>query len=361
MAQPVLAAALGPGSTEADAAEGWRIEVLDSPEPGAFLFADRSLLLSRGALAALADRSAFDSLIAEVAARFASGSFRADGGAALVEQPLSFALPEVETRAAEEAADPEEWISLVSGLVYGERPEFGVAARDRLLLPRSDLELTLAPPGRFERRGRRQFRARLGGPSVPGPWVTVRERPLAATAPPFDAGLRAERALVAGLASRLAAEAAAEGLEATLTEVVRVRGFVGVRTRMGSAGPAAEVSRLVALLRAPGALVEVSVDCGDRSLSDCEAPWLAVLETADRLWATPVPGPRRLRAHRVERGGEARSVIERLAGSGVSDASESELLWLNRGWLDRDLAPGDVILIVVRDPPPAASRRAPAP
>jgi len=56
--------------------EGWRFAVLDDPEPEAFLFADRTVFVSRGALAALPGEPALALLFRSAATTLARGAFR---------------------------------------------------------------------------------------------------------------------------------------------------------------------------------------------------------------------------------------------------------------------------------------------
>ena len=63
-----------------------------------------------------------------------------------------------------------------------------------------------------------------------------------------------------------------------------------------------EPAGLLALFRSRASLVEVSLDCARRRFDACEALFLEVLGSADRLWDTPVPGPLRITALAV--GGE---------------------------------------------------------
>ncbi len=360
IAQPVLDATLAarePGAPAVAASRGWRVVVLDDPEPEALLLADRSVFLSRGALIALEGAAGFEALIVEAVTRFASGAFRALRGEGLVAQPLPLPLP---LPLADPATDPPsaegvvsapvrtdfgEWIELLSGLVYGERPEFGAALGPRVLFPVADLQLVLPTGGRFVSDGHRRFRAPLGDQSAPGSSLTVRELPLAADEPPVDGSLAAEHALIERLAGRIVADQEAAGRRATVFEFVRVRGFPGVRARWDDGEGA---SGRVAILRTPGAWVQLAADCGPVGSGACEAAFLDVLRTADRLWGEPAPGPLRLRAWKVDRPGPAREAIRRLAST--SDVAAEELLRVNHAWLERELAAGDLVLVLERDP-----------
>lgn len=378
IAEPVLEAglaALDPRASASAVGRGWRLAVLDDPEPEALLFADRSVFLTRGALVALDGVAGFEALMGVAASRFGGGGFRAARGEALVEQPLSLPLAEQplslslplveqsqsptlpltapETRPApvEESApsrpeaDPAEWIDLLAGLVYGHRPEFGAAVGARLLLPVADLQLALPGGRRFVADGRRRFRAAAGEQESLDPSLTVREMALPEGEPPVDGSLAGERDLFDRLAARIAVDAEAAGKQATLAEVVRVRGFPGVRARWRD-GLAA--FGFVAILRTPGAWVELAAECAQASFVECEAAFLGLLGTADRLWDEPAPGPLRLRTREVERPGPGREVIRRLAAT--SEAPVGELLRVNHAWLDREFAVGDRVLVLERDP-----------
>ena len=104
----------------------------------------------------------------------------------------------------------------------------------------------------------------------------------------------------------------------------------------------------MAILRTPGAWVELAADCGPTGSGACEAAFLDVLRTADRLWGEPLPGPLRLQAREVDRPGPALEVIRRLAST--SDVAAEELLRVNHAWLERELAVGDRVLVLERDP-----------
>ena len=371
IAQPVVDATLAarePGAPAVAASRGWRVVVLDDPEPEALLLADRSVFLSRGALIALEGAAGFEALIVEAVTRFASGAFRAPRGEGLVEQPMPLPLADPATDppsaevgvSAPAETDFGEWIELLSGLVYGERSEFGAALGSRVVFPVADLQLALPAGGRFLPDGHRRFRAPLGDQAAPGSSLTVRELPLVADEPPVDGSLAAEHALIERLAGRIVADQEAAGREATVVEFVRVRGFPGVRARWDDGEGA---SGRVAILRSPGALVELAADCGPLGSGACEAAFLDVLRTADRLWGEPAPGPLRLRAREVGRPGPAREAIRRLAST--SDVAAEELLRVNHAWLERELAAGDLVLVLERDPaapiadpmpPPESSR-----
>ena len=326
----------------------WRFAVLDAPEPGAFLFADRRVFVSRGALAALPGEPALEELFRGAAAMFAGGRFRSPGDGALVEQPVRVPLPEA---GASPGPGRDRWLDLLDGLVFGEPPEFGVADGSRLLLPAADFRLFLPDGVAFESTDRGVFAAGRSGEAT---GLMVRQLPPPEGIRPPDGDLAAERALIDDLGERLNARAARDGREAALVEAFRVRGFTGVRARLrAAADPGADPpSGLIALFLAPGALVEASLECLRRPFRICEAEFLEVLGGADRLWDTPVPGPLRLRALPVPEAGPTRRVLGRLAAAGRSDVSARVLFELNRGWLDEELSPADRVLIVSRDRPP---------
>lgn len=352
-------------------AEGWRFLILDRSEPEVFLFADRNLFLSRGVLAELSGEPALEELFRGAAETYAAGGFRSGPGGALSEQPLRLPLPsapgpprEARTGGGERSAGGspgaashrDRWLDLVDGLVFGEPPEFGAADGRELWLPRADLRLALRPGARFEPAARGEFSASRFGEPI---GLTVRERQPFGI--PAGADLDTERLAYRVLAARLAAAASEAGQHTALAEVFRVRGFSGVRARLfdGAARsvdpsrpdglPSRAPAGLVALLRAPGALVEVALDCAGRGLEDCEALFVEVLESADRLWGAPLPEPLRLTVWPVAAGGPARAVLGRLAAEGRSAVSARVLFFLNRGWLEEQLTAGDRVLIVSRE------------
>ena len=407
---PLLAAGAREETTLQD---GWRFFVLDDANPEAFLFADRTIFVSRGALAALPGEPALVELFGSAAATFASGAFRSPSAGGLVEQPLPLVLPlepdpERPTAAGsarrgaesvDEAAAPDasrdRWFDLLDGLLFGEPAEFGVAAGSGLLLPRADFRLSLPDERSFEPVGRGVFRASRKGEPLR---LTVREIPVARgltqpSATGFDAagidavGVAAHRAQLAALAAQLRRTADCHGAEATFVEAFRVRGFTAVRSRVqplanegpgeragenpaaaaGSCGGAPslpadsasgilgeEPAGLLALFRSRASLVEVSLDCARRRFDACEALFLEVLGSADRLWDTPVPGPLWITALAVGGSGSVRDALDRLAAEGRIDGPPGAVERLNRGWLDDQLGPGDRLLILSRTGPAAA-------
>ena len=129
-------------------------------------------------------------------------------------------------------------------------------------------------------------------------------------------------------------------------EALRVRGFTGVRGRFRQEGAA---PGLAALLRAPGSLIEVRLDCARRPFAACEAFFLGVLESADRLRDRPIPPPLRITALPARGGGSVRDALHRLAAEGGLHGSLATVEFLNRGWLDEELGPGDRFLILSRE------------
>ena len=406
---PLLAAGAREETTLQD---GWRFLVLDDAKPEAFLFADRTIFVSRGVLAALPGEPALVELFGSAAATFASGAFRSSSAGGLVEQPLPLVLPlepdpERPTAAGsarrgaesvDEAAAPDgsrdRWFDLLDGLLFGEPVEFGVADGSGLLLPRADFRLSLPDESSFEPVGRGVFRASRKGEPLR---LTVREIPVVQgltqpSATGVDAagvdaagvdaaGVAAHRAQLAALAAQLRRTADCHGAEATFVEAFRVRGFTAVRSRVqplanegpgeragenpaaaaGSCGGAPslpadsasgiageEPAGLLALFRSRASLVEVSLDCARRRFDACEALFLEVLGSADRLWDTPVPGPLRITALAVGGSGSVRDALDRLAAEGRIDGPPGAVERLNRGWLDDQLGPGDRLLILSR-------------
>ena len=404
---PLLAAGAREETTLHD---GWRFLVLDDAKPEAFLFADRTIFVTRGALAALPGEPALVELFGSAAATFASGAFRSPSAGDLVEQPLSLVLPlePDPERPTDEATAPatsrDRWFDLLDGLLFGEPAEFGVADGSDLLLPQADFRLSLPDESSFEPVGRGVFRASRKGEPLR---LTVREIPVVqgltqpsatgfdaagggfdAAAGGFDAaGVAAHRAQLAVLAAHLRRTADCHGAEATFVEAFRVRGFTAVRSRVqplanegpreragenpaaaaGSCGGepslpagsasgtlAGEPAGLLALFRSRASLVEVSLDCARRRFDACEALFLEVLGSADRLWDTPVPGPLRITALAVGGSGSVRDALERLAAEGRIDGPPGAVEFLNRGWLDDQLGPGDRLLILSRSGQAAA-------
>ncbi len=374
--------------------EGWRFHVLDDPKPAAFLFADRTIFVSRGALAALPGEPALVALFQSAATTFASGGFRPVPGEGLVEQPIRLTLP-AEPDPEDDPADPatgrERWMDLLDGLLFGEPIEFGVADGPELLLPKADLRLSLPEESAFEPAGRGVFRAIRGAEPL---GLTVREIPAAAfTAATAGSRTAEHRAELADLGARLRQAAGGRGAEATFVEALRFRGFTAVRGRvqpLSAEDPRAAVDPdavpvnrdrgaepgarngsasgtvpgaspgLVALLRSEGSLVEVSLACGRRRFDACEALFMAVVGSADRLRDTPVPGPLRIAALAVDEAGSVRDALDRLAAEGRIDGPLAAVESLNRSWLREPLGPGERILILSRDRQrPASGRQVP--
>ena len=349
---PLLAARRGETAT---LREGWRFAVLDDPEPGAFLFADRTVLVSRGALAALPGEPALAALFRSAATTFASGAFRPVTAGELVDQPLSLVLPAEPGAGSppESAPSRDRWVALLDGLLFGQPAEYGVADGQDLLLPRADFRLQLPGGSAFEPVDRGVFRATRNGASA---GLTVREVPAAAGSTPTGGnGVAAHRAELADLGARLGKAAAREAAEVRFLEAFRVRGFTGVRGRLYPArdgdpeGTPGQVPRLLALIPAQESLVELSLDCERRRFDACEAWFLEVLGSADRLWDTPVPGPLRITAVTAGESGFVREALARLASEGRIDAGLAAAEFLNRGWLEESLGPGERVLVLSRE------------
>ena len=295
-------------------------------------------------------------LFRSAATTFASGAFRPEAAGKLVEQPLSLVLPAEPAAgsAADGAPSRDRWVALLDGLLFGEPAEYGVADGRELLLPRADFRLSLPDRSAFEPAGRGVFRATRNGESL---GLTVREVPTAPGAGPVGGnGVPAHRAELADLGARLREAAAREAAEVTFLEAFRVRGLAGVRGRLHPAreGDPGEAPRVVpglmALVPARESLVEVSLDCGQRRFDACEASFLEVLGSADRLWDTPVPGPLRIAAVAPGESGSVREALGRLAAEGRMDAGLAAVEFLNRSWLDEPLGPGERVLILSRNP-----------
>ena len=349
---PLLAARGGEAAT---LREGWRFAVLDDPEPEAVLFADRTVFVSRGALAALPGEPALAALFRSAATTFASGAFRPVSAGELVDQPLSLVLPAEPGAGSPQEGAPsrDRWVDLLDGLVFGEPAEYGVADGRDLLLPRADFRLVLPGRSAFEPVDRGVFRATRNGESA---GLTVREIPAAAgSALTGGNGVAAHRAELAELGARLREAAAREAAEVVFLEAFRVRGFTGVRGRLHPApdGDSVQASEpapgLLALVPARESLVEVRLDCGRRRFDACEVWFLEVLGSADRLWDTPVPGPLRIAAVAAGESGSVREALARLAAEGRIDGGLAAAEFLNRGWLEEPLGPGERVLVLSRE------------
>ena len=334
--------------------EGWRFAALDDPKPEAFLFADRTVFVSRGALAGLPGEPALANLFRSAGTTFASGAFRPVTAGELVEQPLSLVLPEEPAAGGptDGASSRDRWVALLDGLLFGQAAEYGVADGRELLLPRADFRLSLPGGNAFEPAERGVFRATRNGEPV---GLTVRELPAAGSGPVGGNGVAAYRAALAGLGARLRDAAAREAAEVTFLETFRVRGFTGVRGRLHPArngepeGASGKGPGLLALVPAGEFLVEVSLECGRRPFGACETWFLEILGSADRLWDTPVPGPLRIAAVAPGASGSVREALGRLAAEGGMDAGLAAVEFLNRGWLEQPVGPGERVLILSRD------------
>lgn len=276
----------GEGSAAGGAGEAeWTFSVTDRSSPEAFVFADRAVFVSRGALAALGGEEALESLFRAAVLRYFGGGFRSSGGD-LLEQPVPLEVRSVveplssgpgsgealtneratgegssagaaaagngaaapgaggEEPGAEGAA-AERWVSLLDGLALGEPPGRGGARGRDLFLPAAGLRLRapagfLFVPGVDGRQvAERDSRAALrivehpASERAPGnPSKGTREGDAAGAGSRFEA----ERRLLQSFDARLREGADAERIE--FTERVRVRGFLGVLARL-RAGPAA--------------------------------------------------------------------------------------------------------------------------
>ena len=90
--------------------------------------------------------------------------------------------------------------------------------------------------------------------------------------------------------------------------------------------------------------------CACASCADaCEAWFLKLLGSADRLWDTPVPGPLRITAVGAGESGSVREALGRLAAEGRIDADLAAVEFLNRGWLEETLGPEERVLILSRN------------
>ena len=372
----VLEAFEAPGGGTNAPADPWRIRLLDTPDPLAVLFADRNLAISRGALAELGSLSALEGLFRRAGRLYSRGGFRSGFGGALRDQPLSLLR-------SPEGADPplppepeatsrrERWLDLLDGLGYGEPPEFGAALGGVLLFPRADLRVVLGEGDWWEFQERGRFRGvGTGGPTG----FEVREFPSGDTGFPDGDDLASEAVFLRRLAARITASAASAARTAPFVEAFRIRGFRGVKAPLvprggsgsgrpgsGNGSPPASPgtpAALVALVPARDRLVELRLECGERPFTACESEFVEILETADRLFETPIPGPLRLAAVPVSRAGTARRILDELAASGASAVSLPRLHRLNRTWLDEELAPGDRVVLVVREPFAAAEDEA---
>lgn len=273
----------GSGSAAGGAGESeWTFSVTDRSSPEAFVFADRAVFVSRGALAALGGEEALESLFRAAVLRYFGGGFRSSGGD-LVEQPVRLAVRSSveppssgpgagdaltngratgegssagaaaagngaaapvtgEERGAERAA-VERWVSLLDGLALGEPPGRGGARGRDLFLPAAGMRLR-APAGFLFVPG---ADGRQAAERDSGAGLLVVEHPASGpgnpsggtgegSGPAAESRLEAERRLLGSFDARLRQGPDAERIE--FTERVRVRGFVGVLARL-RAGPAA--------------------------------------------------------------------------------------------------------------------------
>ena len=337
------------GRDAADPAFGWQFAVTDQPRPEAVLFADRTVFVSRGLLATLGAEERLLGLFAAAVRLYRQGGFRAPDGT-LRTQPLAAPLPVNEPAAAAAANGPSDrWLEMIDGLPFGEPAEAGGAAGRELLLPASDLRL-LAPPHALFRPGTggRHAAAHPGG--VGEDRLVVEEFPRTPREAPGET-LPEDRAatlrLLGDLADELVAGAGAEAV--AFTEAFRVGGLIGVMARLaGGEG-------FAAVIAAPGGRVALRFECGSRPFALCEDSFGTMLESADRLRGSRLPGPLRLRSVEVRAGGPATEVLAALAREEVSDVPAATLFDLNHLLLDRTLAPGDRVLVARRDRLPGSA------
>lgn len=358
--------------------EGWRFVVTDDAAPEAFLFADGSVFLTRGALAVLGGERPLGDLFRGAAARYADRAFRGADGS-LLPQPIPVPLPregsggaDSTTAGAAAGAPPgesgdEPWIALLDGLAYGEPPERGGARGRDLFLPRAGLRLR-APPGYLfapgadgRHRAARGLRPDLAVEELePGdPAATTAALPAMAGADGvFHAeGARGQRRRLRELAGKILERAGERPVE--FVEAVRGRGVRGAAARLAGLRPDAGTGSAgappgyLALLDAPRGLVEVRLDCGSPALAACENSFMAMLRSAAPHRSGAAPGWLRLRAARVPRPGPVLGALDAFARGGESDVPVFVLRELNRRRLDRPAAPGDLLLVARREPAPS--------
>ena len=411
---PEATGGAGGGGDRAAGPEGWRFVVTDDAAPEAFLFADGSVFLTRGALAVLGGERSLGELFRGAAARYADRSFRGADGS-LLPQPIPVPLPRegspgVDSATPDGAAGAsagesgdEPWIALLDGLAYGEPPERGGARGRDLYLPRAGLRLR-APPGYLfapgadgRHRAARGLRPDLVVEELE-PWdadalsetvgatvgttVETGGETRVGTDGVFHAeGARGQRRRLRELAGKILERAGERPVE--FVEAVRGRGVRGAAARLGGrradagrgpvgpvgpvgpgdpVGPIGAARGYLALLDAPRGLVEVRFDCRRRPLAACENSFMAMLRSAAPYRSGAAPGWLRLRAARVPRPGSALGALEAIgaiealeafARGGESDVPVFVLRELNRGRLDRPAAPGDLLLVARREPAPS--------
>lgn len=273
------------GAEELGAEETWVFSVTDRASREAYLFADRAVFLSRGALAALGSEAALEALFRVAAARYAGGGFRSGSGAP-AKQPVRLPVepfpqgpfpqerrrdgrpagsavvggnggagpPEGDGPATEAERKPgtdggasDRWVSLLDGLTLGEPPNRGGGRGRDLFLPAAGIRLRaptgflFAPGGGGRQVAERGSGAALAvsehpAPAIGNPAAVGGEprvgRPTAGAARSFEA----ERRLVRALELRLRRGDRAERIE--FFEKVRVRGVVGVLARLRAVLPA---------------------------------------------------------------------------------------------------------------------------
>lgn len=270
---------------EIGAEETWVFSVTDRASPEAYLFADRAVFLSRGALAALGSEAALEALFRVAAARYAGGGFRSGGGAP-AEQPVRLPVepfpqgpfpqerrrdgrpagsavaggnggagpPEGDGPATEAEREPgtdggasDRWVSLLDGLTLGEPPSRGGGRGRDLFLPAAGIRLRapagflFAPGGGGRQVAERGSGAALAvsehpAPAIGNPAAVGGEPPVGGPTAGAARSFEAERRLVRALELRLRRGDRAERIE--FFEKVRVRGVVGVLARLRAVLPA---------------------------------------------------------------------------------------------------------------------------
>ena len=267
------------------AEEAWVFSVTDRASPEAYLFADRAVFLSRGALAVLGSEAALEALFRVAAARYAGGGFRSGGGAP-GGQPVRLPVepfphgpfpperrrgggpagsavvggnggarpPEGSGPATEAEREPgtdggaaDRWVSLLDGLTLGEPPNRGGGRGRDLFLPAAGIRLRapagflFAPGGGGRQVAERGSGAALAvsehpAPAIANPAAVGGEPPVGGPTAGAARSFEAEWRLVRALELRLRRRDRAERIE--LVEKVRIRGVVGVLARLRAVLPA---------------------------------------------------------------------------------------------------------------------------
>ncbi len=338
----------------------WRVVVTGRAASEAFVFADRTLHLSRGALFALGGPESLRRLFQEAEAVFRSG-FRDQGTRALLPQPVA-----LDPSAADATGESgrEEWVELLDGLRFGEPASSGAERDGEIFLPDAGLRLRLPEGFHFRSHvghcigaattsGRlfRVFFRFHGERVVTGDHAGEHDcLDVEDDLPETQAdSLAAEQELLARLAGLL--EQGSSG-RFSMGEAVRVRNHLGVKGRLLEEDGG--VTALVALVVTSSGLVSIQGDCGE-SFPACEREMTDVLESLGGLDDVSLPGMLRVRAEAPPAAEEhtVREFLERLP-EGSTDGSREMLLMLNRGFLEERLGPGDRLLLLRRDARPAS-------